>query len=123
MSVKFAVKELLLHQDAYLSRDSRDVTDVHSEDEEGDQAEVHRRHDPALLRSDFEVTPLDIALLAEKGEEARQGGDENKNEQEIGMHDCHDQKNRESDQPHPWRKRGNDAAAIEETNGHEIEQV
>ena len=91
--------------------------DVHTEDERGDQAKVHRGHRPTLRGGDFVEALFFFGPFAEEGEDAWQGNDQDEPDDEVGMRPGHPAEHDQSDQPKPGRKRGGDAAAIEHADG------
>jgi len=76
-----------------------------------------------LLRRHLEIAAFDVGSGPKEREQAGQREDHDQKQNKVELRDGEEDEHRESHQPEPRRKRGDNAPAIQESDRHEVEQI
>src|SRR5438105_718698 len=92
------------------------MCDMHSQSEDGNQSEVHHRHDEALTGRDLEIAEFFFASGAKQREDTLQGYSDHDPDNEVRKFPAKPEKKNNSRQPQPSGNRGNDPPSVEKTH-------
>src|SRR6185295_189679 len=96
---------------------------LHAEEQGGDEGEVEQGHHDALPGSDFEIALFSVGFFSKEREQAGDGHDEDEQNDEVKMQEQEGDHADGADDPKPRGDGGDDATAVEETDGGQVEQV
>ena len=87
---------------ALWQRFPRDERELHPHHQQRNQSKIQGCHCPALARRDFIVALFLVASLAEQREQSRRGKDQDQNQDDARMDNCHSGHDHQTHEPQPW---------------------